>query len=198
MSGLLIEQIGFGLVGLVLIFSGTRVVTCENLVRSVLWLALTLCATAVLFLMLSAPFIASIQLMLYTGGVITLMLFGVMLTNRDVGVIVVNERSSSTRAGLVASAVFGVFAAALFGSRDVLPERPSDALEITTAVLGQSFLTDHLLAFEVLSLLLLAAMVGAIVLARRRDFGDEPAARVKKKIPAALEAVDQGEKGEEE
>ncbi len=176
----MIEQVGFGLIGLVLVFSATRVVTSENLVRSVLWLALTLCATAVLFLMLSAPFMASIQLLLYTGGVITLMLFGVMLTNRETGVVITNERSSSARAGLLAAAVFGVFAAALYRSRDALPVRPADAVEMSTAVLGRSFLTEHVLAFEVLSILLLAAMIGAIVLARRHDFGEESPSRVER------------------
>lgn len=182
----MIEQIGFGLVGMVLVFSGTRVVTSDNLVRSVLWLALTLCSTAVLFLMLSAPFLAGIQLLLYTGGVITLMLFGVMLTNRETGVIVANERSPSVHAGLLASAIFGMITAALFASRDALPISPEGASEVTTATLGQSFLTDHLLAFEVLSVLLLAAMIGAIVLARRSDFGteDEPRiGRVPKRAP---------------
>jgi len=179
-----VAQLGFALVGVGLVFSATRVVTSDNLVRSVLWLAVTLCATAVLFLMLSAPFMASIQLMLYTGGVITLMLFGVMLTNREAGVVVANERNSPKRAAALAISVFAVFAAAIIGSRDALPTRPLDATAVTTAVLGQSFLTDHLLAFEVLSVLLLAAMIGAVVLARRRDFGEPSGRRVKKKTAA--------------
>lgn len=175
----MIEQIGFGVMAVILLFSAIRVVTSDNLVRSVLWLALTLGATAILFVMLSAPFLAGIQILLYTGGVITLMLFGVMLTNRETGVIIANESSSSARGGLVAAATFGVIASALFSSSDALPVRAEGADPVSTAALGRSFLTEHVLAFEVLSLLLLAAMIGAIVLARRSDFGDErrPGAR---------------------
>lgn len=168
----MMEQIGFAVVGLALLFSATRVVSSDNLVRSVLWLTLTLCSTAVLFVMLSAPFIASIQIILYTGGVVTLMLFGVMLTNREAGVLIANERSTSARAAIVATASFCIITAALFASEDALPVRAQDATQVTTAALGVSFLTEHLLAFEVLSVLLLVAMIGAIVLARRTDFGD--------------------------
>jgi len=70
----MIERIGFAIVALGLLVSALRVVTSKNLVHSVLWLGATLVTTAIAYVMLSAPFIASIQILLYTGGVITLML----------------------------------------------------------------------------------------------------------------------------
>ena len=194
----MMEPIGFAVVGLALVFSGTRVVSSDNLVRSVLWLALTLCSTAVLFVMLSAPFIAGIQVLLYTGGVVTLMLFGVMLTNREAGVRIANERGSSARAAIVAIASFCIISAALFSSEAALPVRSEDAVQVTTAALGQSFLTEHLLAFEVLSVLLLAAMIGAIVLARRSDFGAHDEPRIGRGERPAPEPPTEPERSEEE
>ena len=75
------EPIAFGIVAACLLLAALFVVTSKNLVHAVLWLAVTLASTAALFVLLQAPFLAGIQILLYTGGVITLMLFGVMLTD---------------------------------------------------------------------------------------------------------------------
>lgn len=178
------------IVAAVLLFSALRVVTSDNLVRSVLWLAVTLVTTAVVYVMLAAPFMAGIQILLYTGGVVTLMLFGVMLTNRDGGVKVVNESDSAShfRAGSTAATLFSLMTAAILLSEDQLPEGSNEGFEVTTATLGQAFLTDHLLAFEVLSVLLLAAMIGAIVLSRRKDFGAPTMPRFAAHTPEAAPA----------
>jgi NADH-quinone oxidoreductase subunit J len=164
------DKIGFGIIAACLLLSALFVVGSKNLVRSVLWLAITLATTAALFVFLGATFLAGIQILLYTGGVITLMLFGVMLTRRHEGVFVENETSPSRRvpAALMAAAVLGVIAGATYRTPN-LPTSPGRAP--TTEEIGRSFLTEHLLAFEVLSILLLAAMIGAIVLARKLDPG---------------------------
>ena len=166
------DPIAFGIVAGCLLFSALLVVSGRNLVHSVLWLAVTLASTAVLYVLLGAPFLATIQIILYTGGVITLMLFGVMLTRRHDQVFVENETAGRRRipAFLTAATLFGVVAAAVFRTRP-LPENPPRT--VTTEEIGRSFLTEHLLAFEVLSILLLAAMIGAIVLARKLDFNKE-------------------------
>lgn len=166
------DQVGFGIIAACLVLSALRVATGPNLVHSVLWLAVTLASTAALFVLASAPFLAGIQILLYTGGVITLMLFGVMLTRRTEGVAVENETTPGRRlpALLVAAALFGLIASATWRT----PELPAAATaKIDTEQIGRSFLTEHLLAFEVLSVLLLAAMIGAIVLARKLDFAEE-------------------------
>jgi NADH-quinone oxidoreductase subunit J len=168
----MIDQIVFGVVAAGLLLSALLVVTARNLVHAVLWLALTLSMTAVLFVTMQAPFVAGIQILLYTGGVITLMLFGVMLTRRHEGIAVEAETSPQRRlpALVAAAALFGVLATAL---------RRTPGLGATTGApaptqdIGLSFLTDNVLAFEILSVLLLAAMVGAIAIARRRDHAIE-------------------------
>ncbi|HEY3237511.1 MAG TPA: NADH-quinone oxidoreductase subunit J [Polyangiaceae bacterium] len=173
----MVEQIGFGVIAAALLFSALRVVSAKNLVHAVLWLAVTLSTTAVLFVWLSAAFLAAIQILLYTGGVITLMLFGVMLTRRTEGVRIENE-AAPKRSGpalVAAAALFGLLAAAVASTED-LPLEPS--APATIQQIGRSFLTEQVLAFEVLSLLLLAAMIGAIVVARRRDYESGPQARV--------------------
>ena len=171
--------VGFGLLAVVTLYSGLRVVTTRNLVHTVLWLGMMLAATAALFLLLRAPFLAAVQLILYTGGVLTLMLFGVMLTHRDRGFTAVpNESRDRVRAAVLAGTTFAVLATAILGTTD-LPDRPP--VDVPTQQIGEAFLTEHVLAFEVLSLLLLAAVLGAIVLARRQDpnpGGDGDAPRI--------------------
>lgn len=162
------DQIGFGIVAACLLGSALLVVTSKNLVHSVLWLAVTLGTTAALFVLLRAPFLAGIQVLLYTGGVITLMLFGVMLTRRLDEVFIENESSKNRMfpAFAAASLIFGVVAGATYETEG-LPAAPGRTT--TTEEIGKSILTEHLLAFEVLSILLLAAMIGAIVIARKLD-----------------------------
>jgi NADH-quinone oxidoreductase subunit J len=123
--------------------------------------------TAGLFLILDAAFLAAIQIILYTGGVITLMLFGVMLTQRDLGPGIPNPISTQLPAAWSASLLFGLLMTGIWSDSvlgSMVPDEQPDAKEI-----GRLFLSDHLIAFELLSILLLAAMIGAIVLARRTD-----------------------------
>lgn len=158
--------IAFGVLTVVVLLGGLLAATSQNLVRSVLWLAVALVGTAALFALLEAPFLAGIQLILYTGGIITLMLFGVMLTDREHAVTRPNESMNPLAALMVAGLLFALLAQAIMGTD--LPVH-MQAMDSTTQALGFELLTEHLLAFEALSLLLLAAMVAAIVLARRKD-----------------------------
>ncbi len=167
----MIEQSIFVVLALIVLVAGLRVVSSTDLVHCVLWLGIVLILTAGLFLMLGAPFLAGVQLLLYTGGVITLMLFGVMLTHRhqDIGIEVDSTRRLPAAVGSIG--LFAAMAAAILGTE--LPPLAS-ASPVPAVEIGRAFLTDHLLSFEVLSLLLLAAMVGAIVLGRRPDFDSSP------------------------
>ena len=163
----MIEMIIFSVFAGLLCASATAVVRTENLVHCVFWLAATLIMTAGLFLILDAAFLAGIQLILYTGGVITLMLFGVMLTQRDLGTSIPNPIYTQVPAAWTASLLFGLLMTGIWfdpGLAAMLPEDQPNA-----AAIGRLFLSDHLIAFELLSILLLAAMIGAIVLARRTD-----------------------------
>lgn len=166
------QQVGFGIIAACLLLSALLVVSSRNLVHGVLWLGVMLATTAVLFVFIGAPFLAGIQVLLYTGGVITLMLFGIMLTRRHERLMIENETTPGRRlpALVMAAGFFGAVTAATYRT----PNLPDTlAAPTPTEEIGRSFLTEHLLAFEVLSILLLAAMIGAIVLARRLDYGRE-------------------------
>jgi NADH-quinone oxidoreductase subunit J len=147
------------------------VVLDRNLVHGVLWLGLTLLVTAGLYVQLDAPFVAAVQLLLYAGGVVILLVFGVMLTRHGDGVEVPSQFGSPLRGLLVAVPLFGVMAWAILKT----PQLDAAAPPLPVATVGRSLMTDFVLAFEVLSVLLLAGMIGAIVIARRRDPGEEGA-----------------------
>lgn len=172
----MIAQLGFGVLAACLLLSAMFVVRSRNLVHGVLWLGLTLVITAALFVTLEASFLAGVQVMLYVGGVVTLMAFGVMLTRRHDGRAAVAGSVGPGRGALCAAAIFGIVAQAVV--RGELPASPV-APPLTTAELGTGLVTTHVLAFEVLSFLLLAAIIGAVVIARRRD----PGAPVEKPLP---------------
>jgi NADH-quinone oxidoreductase subunit J len=142
------------------------VVVSEDLIRPVLWFGMTLVITAGAFAQLHADMLAAIQIMLYAGGVVTLMLFAVMLTPRPD-----DERPTvaliTPEKGL-AGALLMFFAIGMAVLRTDMPIGLAPVVSDSQEV-GRLFLTDHLLAFEALSVLLLAAMIGAIVIARRRD-----------------------------
>lgn len=161
----MIDWLLFGVLAFFALGGAVRVVTSENLVHVVLYLAVTLIATAGVYAQMDAGFLAAIQILLYTGGVITLMLFAVMLARRNGGSVPAEGHASPARAVAVAGLV-----ALLSGYtivRGGAPKRLPEAL--STAELGRVLLDPLALPFEALSVLLLGAMIGAIVLARRKD-----------------------------
>ncbi len=160
------ETIAFGIVAGVTIVSALYVVRCANLIHAVLWLALTLLGTAALYAMLEAPFLAGVQVLTYVGGVVTLMIFGVMLTQRHDGAVPVASNVRNLAGAGAAIALCALLFVAV-GRSDLATGTPPPAP--TTAEIGRSLIDEHLVAFEALSLLLLAAIVGAVVLARRKD-----------------------------
>jgi len=277
-----IADVGFAVLAALVVLTSGMVTIARNLVHAVFWLAATLIVSAGIMVWLGAPFVAGIQIVLYTGGVITLMIFAVMLTTREATVVVPNPVHRPAAAGFASMTLLAVLLAAIWTTPELEPQvvaerseaatrtfdahfmvertfevpevqtlsdepgaettadgyseptraelrareltileaqlddalsagqaeivstsavdRPDDpvvrvwlklsdpseagrvamwrqlagvegrAVELdVTAQVGRSLLTDHLLAFEALSVLLLAAMIGAIVLSRRKD-----------------------------
>lgn len=162
----MIEQLSFALVCAVTFFAAVRVVATPNLVRAVFWLALSLLGTAVLYAMLHAPFLAGVQVLTYVGGVVTLMIFGVMVTRQHDGTAVVAETADQGRAALICLGLAALMGLAIYSTDfgAVTPPPP-----MSTEALARALLGPHLIAFEVASVLLLAAIVGAVVLARKKD-----------------------------
>jgi NADH-quinone oxidoreductase subunit J len=169
------EAIAFGIVAGLALISALAVVRSRDLVRAVLWLGVTLFSTAVLYAILGASFVAGVQVLLYVGGVVTLMIFGVMITRRHdnrAGERARGTTLDSTGSARAAAVALGLFASVTWAvlSTDGL-DAPAMPPATSTADLGRALLHEHLLAFEVVSMLLLAAMIGAIVIARRSDPG---------------------------
>jgi len=156
--------------GALLAGAGLLAVTTRNLVHAVLWLGVVLAGTAAFFVMLGAQFLATVQVLLYIGGVVTLLIFGVMLTARPTGTAVTRELRGRPRAAVVAIGLFALLAWAILTTEGL--DAPAAPAAATTSELVDVLFGKDLLAFEVLSLLLLAAMIGAAVIARPRDFGE--------------------------
>jgi NADH-quinone oxidoreductase subunit J len=160
------EALGLGGVAVVVLGASLGVVLARNLFHSVLWLALALVGTAGLFLLLHAEFLAAVQVLLYAGGVVTIVVFAIMLTERLVGSSITQTNRGILAGAVVAAAVFvGLAGTILRAARPAA--RP--AATLTTATLGRAVLTEWVLAFEVLGVLLLAALLGALYLARTEE-----------------------------
>jgi NADH-quinone oxidoreductase subunit J len=161
------ETVGFWAVAVVLLASSLAVVLNPNLFHAVLFLALALVATGGVFLLLEAPFLFGVQLLLYAGGVVTIMVFAIMLTERIVG-----ERISQTSRYVVNGALLS--AAVLAAIAGLLVRRPGEAAAArsvadTTVAIGYALVGRFTGAFELLAVLLVAALLGAIYLARTED-----------------------------
>ena len=161
-----LEILGLSILALVILGGALGTVLSKNLVHSVLYLALVLVATAGLYARLSAGFLAGAQVLLYAGGVVTLAIFAVMLSARMEGGPIPNESGKRARAPLVALAVAGLLSGVLLQAQITVP---ASVPVVDAAEIGRSFLGEYVLPFEVLSVLLVAAMIGAIAIARRED-----------------------------
>lgn len=162
-----LETAGFWVLAVLLLGSSLGVVLSKNLFHAVLWLALALVATAGVFLLLQAEFLAAVQVLLYAGGVVTVVVFAIMLTERLVGARL-GQMNRGMGAGLaVSGAVFAGLLALLL--RAELPAAPAALPPEATGALGQALLTRYVLPFELLGVLFVAALLGALYFARREE-----------------------------
>jgi NADH-quinone oxidoreductase subunit J len=160
------QNIAFGIIAALMIIGAIRVVTSNNVVHAALWLVAVLAGAAAQYILLAAEFVAITQVLVYVGAVMVLFIFGTMLTRAQIG----RERGLNNRgwplALLVALVLGGTLVYVLldaFGD-DELPEDP--AMQSVQSV-SDSIFGPYLIPFWALSFVLLAAMVGAIVLARK-------------------------------
>ncbi len=152
--------------GLALI-SAIGVVACKNIVRAALCLLGTLTGVACLYFLLDAGFLAVIQLIVYAGGTLILMVFGIMLTSQSPWVYFTATRRQAWVA-LAVAAMLGFGLCVLVLSVDWSDRATATPLSASPTVeaIGNSLLTDYLVPFEVASVLLLVVMIGAAYLAR--------------------------------
>jgi len=152
--------------GVIVLASAWIVVSSRNVVYSAFALLFTFFGVAGLYVLLSADFLAVAQLLIYVGGILVLLLFGVMLTNKVVSVDIkagtLRTMPASVIVAATAGALCGVFYMTDWKVAANLPQIGS-----TTDTLGRMFMTRYLLPFEVASIALLVALVGAVLIARR-------------------------------
>lgn len=155
----------FILIAFFMVVTASIVTFSRNLMYSAFALLGTLFGSAVLFGLLSSDFVAATQLLIYVGGILILILFAVMLT-ADIGSVRVTNRSIHFRLALPLIVALFIFMAVVLGGVDwVAPGTRS--YQSAVRPIGHALLKEFLLPFEVVSLLLLGALVGAVVIVRR-------------------------------
>lgn len=160
-------QFQFYLFALLAIVSALLFVTRRNPVPAALWLVNVMFALSGLYVMLDAPFIGIIQILVYAGAIMVVFVFVVMLLNLGrAGIGDLRPLGARLGAGLVALALIANFMTLV---RDPLPQVASAQAEdnVITSI-AESLFTDYLVAFELTSIVLLVAIIGAVILAKRR------------------------------
>jgi NADH-quinone oxidoreductase subunit J len=152
------------------VVSAVLVVTRRNAVHSAIFLITALLATAGIFLQLRAEFLFAVQIILYVGGIMVLFIFVIMLVNLDVALHQVQFNRQWLLALVLAAVLGAQLAFALWPGRSALafPEARVAQLEPNTERLGQALFRSYMLPFEIASILLLVAMIGAVVMAKRK------------------------------
>ena len=160
------EIIFLGLV-VIIATSATWVVVSPNLVHSAVSLLVTLFGVAGLYVFLYADFLAATQVVIYVGGILVLIIFGVMLTNKIDKPVIESNSSNKIIGALISGFIFTILSIIIIQTKwPVLTnntEGPS-----TVELIGRLILGKYLLPFELISILLLAALIGAALLARKK------------------------------
>ncbi len=161
-------DIAFFVFAFITVVSAFIVVFSKSVIYSAFSLLFTFFGVAALYVLLHADFIAVTQVLIYVGGILVLMLFGVMLTNKIVNVELKTGTLHTIPALLLVSVVAGTLGGLFYSTwkGDVAP--PPPPFESTTKTLGEMLMTSYLLPFEIASVLLLVALMGAAMFARRR------------------------------
>ena len=167
-------EIAFVVVAVAGVIGAFRVVTARNVVHAALYLVITLSATAGIYLLLAAEFLAWVQILIYVGAIVILFLFGLMLTKAPIG----REALDNQRRGVAFLVGAAILAGLVYLVVDAFgwDEARLDPVQGTASEVGASIFSRFVLPFEAISFLLLAALIGAIVLSRK----DDPAVRERK------------------
>ncbi len=165
-EGNLFEGVFFWVFALATVASALGVVITGNVVRMALCLFSAFGGVAMLFFLLQAHFLAAVQLIVYVGGILVLIVFGIMLTSSSPWVRFEVKRGEVAASGVICLALFGALWAVLLGADWSGASPASDNISI--ASLGRTLLTHYLVPFEVAAVLLMVIMVGAAYLARQQ------------------------------
>jgi NADH-quinone oxidoreductase subunit J len=172
------QEITFLILGAIGSVAAFRLVTSKNVIHAALYLVLTLAMVASTYLVLESEFIAWVQVLIYVGAIVVLLLFGLMLTKAPIG----REFLDNQQRGIAALVGVGVLAGLVFLIQDQFKGKrvaldAAQAVRGRTAQVGTALFRDFVLPFEVVSVLLLAALVGAVVIARKDEAPGAPTER---------------------
>lgn len=159
------QNVFFSLLALASVVGAVRVVTTTNVVHAALWLVLVLAAVGASFLLLGAEFVGITQLLVYVGAIVVLFLFGTMLTRAPIGKDPTVNNRNWYLGLVVALPLFAVLAYVLVDAFDD-QQLPPETVQ-STAQVSDSLFSQYLIPFEAVGLLLTAALIGAIVVARK-------------------------------
>ena len=166
---MVIQNIAFWILAIAMALAALGVVRSQNIVHAALYLVVVLAGAAAQYILVAAEFVAWVQVLIYIGAIVILFLFGIMLTRapmRSEGSLDNPQRLASA---VVAIFLFGVLTALLvdaYGDKEI---ELTDKLLVVgnTDTVGTTMFQQYLVPFEVVSMLLLAALIGAVVIARR-------------------------------
>ncbi len=159
------QNIAFGILAAAIVVSAIRVVTVQNVVHAALYLVIVLAGVAGNYFLLGAEFVGVSQIIVYIGAIVVLFLFGIMLTQAHIGRVGQLDNDQRWVAAAVALFLAGTLATVLqLAFRD---QKINFGPLQRTSDIGISIFQTYVIPFEVVSIVLLAALVGAIVIARR-------------------------------
>ncbi len=162
-----VQLVSFGILTLLVISSALGVVLLSNIVYSAFLLGLTFTSISGLYILLNAGFVAAAQVLVYVGAVNVLILFGIMLVNKEEAFAPVKQAwIGKIATAAVCAGIFGLIGTMVVSHPWAISTAPP-AGDKSIEIIGQHFFSDYLLPFELASVLLLVALVGAIILARR-------------------------------
>lgn len=156
----------FYLFAFITVFSAFVVVFSRNIMYAAFSLLFTFFGVAGLYALLHADFLAITQLLIYVGGILVLMLFGVMLTSNVISVDIKTGTLQTVPALIIVAIVAGSLSGLFYSTWKSTGAKPTD-LTTTTPGLGELLMTTYLLPFEIASVILLVALIGAAMIARR-------------------------------
>jgi NADH-quinone oxidoreductase subunit J len=164
----MLPAVWFYLFAAVAVVSALCVVGLKNVVHCAMFLASTFLAVAAVYLLLNAEFIAVVQVLIYVGAVTVLILFAIMLSQKYTGVELKQHNSQSFPAAVMIGVFLFTLIGVLFREWSSV-KAPAEIAHGSAQVIGDLLMRPYVLPFEVASLLLLAAMIGAIVIARKEE-----------------------------
>jgi len=160
-------DVAFYVFALITVLSACVVVFSKNIIYAAFSLLFTFFGVAAIYVLLHADFLAVTQILIYVGGILVLLLFGVMLTNRVISVEMKTGTLQTVPALVIVAVVAGSLAGLCYSMWRTAGIPADPGVQTTTAVLGQLLMTSYMIPFEIASVVLLVALIGAAMTARR-------------------------------